>query len=244
MLQINDVSISVDDKTIIQNLNLSVSSGQIHAIMGPNGSGKSTLAYSLMGHPWYQFKSGTVLFDNEDLIDMTPDKRSRQGLFLAFQQPLSIPGVTVFQFLKEIYYAAGKSHLEVSDFKKMVEGFFKQVGLDDSFLYRGLHENFSGGEKKRLEVVQMLLLEPKLIMLDEIDSGLDVDALKLIGKAISDYLDSNKDASCIIITHYRPILDYVKPDFVHIMHKGNIVHSGDDQLSHEIEQKGYDAYCK
>ena len=174
---------------------------------------------------------------------MSMQDRSKLGIFLAFQQPLTIPGVTVFQFLREIYTASGQQ-LSPADFQELLQKLLQQVGLDISFLYRGFNEGFSGGEKKRLEIVQMLLLKPQLIILDEIDSGLDVDALRSIGNSVQNYLEEHKDASCIIITHYRRILDYLKPTAVHIMQDGTIIHSGDAQLSYDIEQKGYDSYGK
>ena len=244
MLLLQNITVCVDKKTILQNVSLHVQVGSLHVIMGQNGSGKSSLASVLMGHPLYEVTDGSVLYQGKDLVAISIQDRSKQGLFLAFQQPVSIPGVTVFQFLKEIYIAAGKPLLSALELQQLLESLLQQVALDISFLGRGLHENFSGGEKKRLEIVQMLLLQPKLIILDEIDSGLDVDALRIIGRAVQNYLQEHKDVSCIVITHYRRILDYLKPDRVHIMHQGTIVHSGDVQLSHEIEEKGYDVYFR
>jgi len=198
----------------------------------------------LMGHPAYEVTCGTISYQQQCLATISIQNRSKQGIFLAFQQPLTIPGVTVFQFLKEMYMTSGKPQLPALELQQYLESLLQQVALDISFLSRGLNENFSGGEKKRLEIVQMLLLQPKLIILDEIDSGLDVDALKIIGSAVQNYLQQHADASCIVITHYRRILDYLAPDRVHVMHKGTIVRSGDAQLSHEIEQKGYDVYSR
>jgi len=244
MLLLQNITVCVDQKVILQNLNLSVAQGSLHVIMGKNGSGKSSLAHMLIGHPLYNITQGAILYKEQDLTAISIQDRSKQGIFLAFQQPISIPGVTVFQFLKEIYAVSSQPDLTATDFQQLVESLLQQVSLDIAFLYRGLHENFSGGEKKRLEIVQMLLLQPKLIILDEIDSGLDVDALRIIGTTVHAYLQEHSDASCIVITHYRRILDYFQPDFVHVMHDGNIVHSGDAQLSHEIEQKGYDVYSR
>ncbi|MBP6869671.1 Fe-S cluster assembly ATPase SufC [Candidatus Babeliales bacterium] len=241
MLSLKNMTVSVDKKKVVQNLSLDIASGSIHAIMGQNGSGKSSLAHSLMGLPAYELTSGSVIFKGQDLVDISIQDRSKLGIFLAFQQPISIPGVTVFQFLKEIYSASGQQ-LSAQEFQDYVQQVCTQVGLDQSFLYRGLHDNFSGGEKKRLEIVQMLLLKPDLIILDEIDSGLDVDALRSIGTCITQYLQAHKNASCIVITHYRRILDYIEPTFVHIMYDGTIVHSGDVQLAEQVEQKGYDSY--
>lgn len=241
MLVLKNVTVCVEQKNVVQNLSLQIASGSLHVVMGQNGSGKSSFAHSLMGLPAYEIVSGSIDFNGQDLVAMSMQDRSKQGIFLAFQQPLTIPGVTVFQFLKEIYTISGQQ-LSPADFQQLLQNLLQQVGLDFSFLYRGFNENFSGGEKKRLEIVQMLLLQPKLIILDEIDSGLDVDALRSIGMSVQSYLHEHKDASCIVITHYRRILDYLKPDFVHIMHEGTIVHSGDAQLSYEIEEKGYDSY--
>jgi len=243
MLFIENVTIRVEQKDVVKNLSLQIESGSLHVIMGQNGSGKSSLAHSLMGLPAYEVTSGSINFKDQDLITVSMQDRSKLGLFLAFQQPLAIPGVTVFQFLREIYTVSGQQ-LSPADFQELLQKLLQQVGLDISFLYRGFNENFSGGEKKRLEIVQMLLLKPKLIILDEIDSGLDVDALRSIGNCVQEYLQANKDASCIVITHYRRILDYLKPTAVHVMQDGTIVHSGDAQLSYEIEEEGYDSYGK
>ena len=241
MLFLKNITVSVAAKNVVQNLSLHVASGSLHVIMGQNGSGKSSLAHSLMGLPAYEITAGSMQFKEEDLILISMQDRSKLGIFLAFQQPLTIPGVTVFQFLKEIYVISGQQ-LPPAEMQELLQDLFDQVGLDISFLYRGFNDNFSGGEKKRLEIIQMLLLKPQLIILDEIDSGLDVDALRSIGNCVQRYLQENKEASCIIITHYRRILDYLQPDIVHVMHNGTIVHSGDAQLSYEIEQKGYDSY--
>ena len=241
MLYLSNMTVSVEQKNVIQNLSLSIAPGSLHVIMGQNGSGKSSLAHTLMGLPAYEIAHGSMQFNEQDLSIISMQDRSKLGIFLAFQQPLTIPGVTVFQFLKEIYIASGQQ-LSPAEFQQLLQDLFDQVGLDGSFLYRGLNENFSGGEKKRLEIVQMLLLKPQLIILDEIDSGLDVDALRAIGSCVQRYLQENTQASCIVITHYRRILDYLQPDFVHVMHNGTIVHCGDAQLSYEIEQKGYDSY--
>ncbi len=241
MVFLQSLTVCVDQKNVVQDLSLRVSAGTLHVIMGQNGSGKSSFAHSLMGLPAYQVTSGVMQFNGQDLTAVSMQDRSKQGIFLAFQQPLTIPGVTVFQFLKEIYGVSGQS-MAPAEFAQLVQKLLDQVGLDHAFLYRGFNENFSGGEKKRLEIVQMLLLKPQLIILDEIDSGLDVDALKAIGQCVQRYLQENTQASCIVITHYRRILDYLQPDFVHVMHAGKIVHSGNAQLSYEIEQHGYDSY--
>ncbi len=241
MLFLKNVTVCVEQKNVVQNLSLQIAPGSLHVVMGQNGSGKSSLAHSLMGLPAYAVTSGAIQFKEQDLITMSMQDRSKLGIFLAFQQPLTIPGVTVFQFLKEIYGLSGQQ-IAPAEFQQLLEKLLQQVGLDISFLYRGFNDNFSGGEKKRLEIVQMLLLQPKLIILDEIDSGLDVDALRSIGVSVQQYLQDHQDASCMVITHYRRILDYLEPDFIHVMHNGTIVHTGDAQLSYEIEEKGYDSY--
>lgn len=241
MLLIKNVTIRVAQKNVVQDLSLHIKPGTVHAIMGQNGSGKSSLAHCLMGLSAYQNLSGSAFFKKQNLQDLSMQQRSLLGIFLAFQQPISIPGVTVFQFLKEIYHASGQQ-LSSLEFQQYLQNLCGQVGLDQSFLYRGLHDNFSGGEKKRLEIVQILLLKPQMIILDEIDSGLDVDALRSIGNCIAQYLKEQPKASCLLITHYRRILDYIKPNFVHVMYAGTIVQSGDAQLAYEIEQKGYDIY--
>ncbi len=241
MLFLKNMTVFIEQKNVIQNLSLHVAPGTLHVIMGQNGSGKSSLAHSLMGLPAYTVTSDCMQFKDQALADVAMQDRSKLGIFLAFQQPLTIPGVTVFQFLKEIYSASGQQ-LSPVEFQQRLQNLLEQVGLDLSFLYRGFNDNFSGGEKKRLEIVQMLLLQPQLIILDEIDSGLDVDALRSIGNCVQRYLQEHTQASCIVITHYRRILDYLQPTAVHVMHGGTIVHSGDAQLSYEIEQKGYDSY--
>jgi len=241
MLFLKNMTVFVEQQNVVQNLSLHVAPGSLHVIMGQNGSGKSSLAHSLMGLPAYTVTADCMKFKEQDLTDVAMQDRSKLGIFLAFQQPLTIPGVTVFQFLKEIYHASGQQ-LPPAEFQQLLQNLLEQVGLDLLFLYRGFNDNFSGGEKKRLEIVQMLLLKPQLIILDEIDSGLDVDALRSIGNCVQRYLQEHTQASCIVITHYRRILDYLQPTAVHVIHGGTIVHSGDAQLSYEIEQKGYDSY--
>lgn len=242
MLFLDNLIVLVEQKNVVQNFSLQIQAGEIHAIMGQNGSGKSSLVHTIMGLSAYQIVDGSIIFQDQNITSLSMHDRAILGIFLAFQQPVSIPGVTVFQFLKEIYGVSGQQQLSMQYFQQLVQDLCVQVGLDQSFLYRGLHENFSGGEKKRLEIVQMLLLKPKFIMLDEIDSGLDVDALRSIGTCIAQYLQANPHASCLVITHYQRILDYLRPDFVHVMHEGKIVKSGNALLADEIEQKGYDLH--
>ena len=244
MISIQNLSVSMQDTMILHTISLQISLGKIHALMGQNGSGKSSLAYAIMGMPLYQIQQGQIFFAGQDITAMSITDRSKMGIFLAFQQPLAIPGVTVFQFLKEIYTASGQKQLNQKEFIQYVFTIFEQVGLDQSFLYRGLNDNFSGGEKKRFEVVQMLILKPKFIILDEIDAGLDVDALKAIGNAIAHYLQENSQVSCLVITHYSRILEYIRPEVIHIMHEGKIVHAGGFDLIETIEQNGYDIYGK
>jgi len=242
MLLLKKLTVVIAEKIVVQDCSLEITKGSVHAIMGQNGSGKSSLAHSLMGLSLYQIQEGQIEFEGQDLIQLSIHQRNKAGIFLAFQQPVTIPGVSVFQFLQEIYKASGQEQVASADFLELLQKLLFKVGLDQSFLYRSLHENFSGGEKKRLEILQMLLLKPKLIILDEIDSGLDVDALKSIAASVCDYLAENKDASCLVITHYCRILDYLEPDFVHVMHKGTIVESGSKDLAFIIEQQGYDRY--
>lgn len=240
MLHIKNVTVTVANKTIVDECSFDVLPSTLHVIMGPNGSGKSSLASTIMGHPAYQIQQGIMTFFDTNIIDLQPHQRSKLGIFLAFQQPLAIPGVTVFQLLKEIYYASGHEKISVHELHSLCMQHLTAVGLSEAFLDRGCNENFSGGEKKRFEIVQMLVVQPKLIVLDEIDSGLDVDALKAIAAAIAGYLKEHPEAACIVITHYRRILDYLTPDYVHILKGGNIVKTGNAALSYEIEEKGYD----
>lgn len=241
VLQIKNLSIAVEDKTIIKNLTLSVEPGTVHALMGPNGSGKSTLAYALMGHPRYEITSGTVLLNNHDLLSMPVDKRAQAGLFLVFQYPHALPGVTVFAFLKEAYDAI-HAPIDVAEFERMLNKVMDTLHIDFSFAYRYLNDGFSGGEKKRFEILQMLILKPTLVIIDEVDSGLDIDALKLVADGINMAKKSNPEMSIILITHYQRILEYLVPDFVHVLCDGELVQSGDASLVTVIEQKGYDGY--
>jgi Fe-S cluster assembly ATP-binding protein len=241
MLKINNLHASVEDKVILKGLNLEVKPGEVHAIMGPNGAGKSTLGYVLSGRDGYEVQEGDVSFKGEDLFEMEIEERASKGLFLAFQYPVEIPGVSNMEFMKESVNATreqrGEEPLSATEFLKKAKEACKQVQLPLDFLKRGVNEGFSGGEKKRNEIMQMILLQPSLCILDESDSGLDVDALQVVANGVNSQRDSAR--SFIIITHYQRLLDYIKPDFVHILADGKIVKTGDASLAHEIEKEGY-----
>lgn len=241
MLQITDLSVAIDNTPILKNFSLTCQPGSVHAIMGPNGSGKSTLAYTLMGHPSYQINHGSVQLQGAAITDLSPDKRAKAGIFLAFQQPLEIPGVTVATLLKEAHYAVTGMQMNVTDFNALLQQKLAMLKLDPAFAYRNVNEGFSGGEKKRLEMVQLLLLQPKLAILDEIDSGLDIDALKLVADALASAREQNPTMIIVLITHYQRMLNHVQPDYVHIMQQGTLVKSGDASLAHQLENRGYDA---
>lgn len=241
MLEISQLQASVEEKNILKGLNLTVKPGEVHAIMGPNGAGKSTLGYVLSGRDGYEVDSGSVTFNGKDLLDMEPEERAREGLFLAFQYPTEIPGVSNLEFMKAAVDAKrkanGEEELSSADFLKKAKAACAQVNLPLAFLKRGVNEGFSGGEKKRNEIMQMLLLEPKVCILDESDSGLDIDALKVVAEGVNSQRDDAR--SFIVVTHYQRLLDYIKPDFVHVLSDGKIVRSGDASLAHELEAAGY-----
>jgi Fe-S cluster assembly ATP-binding protein len=241
MLAIKNLSVSIEEKPIITNLCLQIKPGSTHAIMGPNGSGKSTLAYTLMGHPSYQITAGSITFNGVDLATLSPDKRANLGIFLAFQQPCQIPGVSIITFLKEIYQARHKIIISLKEFQALLNAYLEQLCLDSSFMYRALNEGFSGGEKKKFELLQCLLLKPSLAIFDEIDSGLDVDALNIVAQAINTLREQNPAMTVLIITHYPPILNEVIPDAIHIMKSGTLALSGSADLAHRIQAGGYDA---
>jgi Fe-S cluster assembly ATP-binding protein len=241
-LSINNISVAVLDKPVVYGIDLKISSGTIHAIMGPNGSGKSTLAYTLMGHPDYAITAGSIIFDNQDLVAMPIHERVRKGLFLSFQHPIEIPGVSVASFLKEAYIAVTGKHITVTDFQALLLDYCVHLGIDQSFITRAVNVGFSGGEKKRLELLQLLVLQPKIAILDEIDSGLDIDSLKIVAAGIELARKQNPVMSIILITHYQRILDYIVPDYVHVLHKGKIEFSGDATVAQLLEAKGYDDY--
>jgi Fe-S cluster assembly ATP-binding protein len=242
MLSIKNLSASIDEKAILKSLNLEIGPGEVHAIMGPNGSGKSTLASTLAGRDGYEVEGGSVDFLGQDLLDMDPDERAREGLFLAFQYPVEIPGVSVSNFLKAALNATRKHReqepLDAAAFLKLLKEKMALLEMDRQFIGRGLNEGFSGGEKKRNEILQMALLEPRMAILDETDSGLDIDALKVVAKGVNAL--RSPERSFLVITHYQRLLEYIVPDFVHVLWDGRIVKSGGKDLAHELEAKGYD----
>ena len=241
MLSIKNLHASVEEKNIIKGLNLEVKPGEVHAIMGPNGAGKSTLGYVLSGRDGYEVSEGEATLNGKDLLELDVEERAREGLFLAFQYPVEIPGVSNMEFMKESVNAMreerGEAPLTAAEFLKKAKDACKQVQLPLDFLKRGVNEGFSGGEKKRNEIMQMILLEPSLCILDESDSGLDVDALQVVADGVNSQRDGER--SFIVVTHYQRLLDYIKPDFVHILADGKIVKSGDASLALEVEKSGY-----
>ncbi|GAA0443572.1 ABC transporter ATP-binding protein [Acrocarpospora corrugata] len=242
-LEIHDLHVSVGDKEILKGVDLVVRSGETHAIMGPNGSGKSTLAYAIAGHPKYTITSGRVLLDGEDLLDMTVDERARAGLFLAMQYPVEVPGVSVSNFLRSAVTAVRGEAPKLREFAKDLKKGMDALAIDSSFATRNTNEGFSGGEKKRHEILQLELLKPKIAVLDETDSGLDVDALRVVSEGINRFRESG-DTGVLLITHYTRILRYVKPDFVHVFSAGRIVEEGGAELAEKLEDEGYEAYTK
>lgn len=246
-LEIKNLKVSVESKEILKGLNLTVKSGEIHVIMGPNGSGKSTLCYALMGHPKYEITGGEALFDGENILELSPDKRAQLGLFLGFQYPREVAGVTFGNFLRIAVNALDKVRNPEKkpyaplEFYKIMQQEAAIVKMDKSFIGRSLNDGFSGGEKKRAEIVQMSVLKPTIAMLDEIDSGLDIDALKLVAGGIQTTFEKQQ-MGVLLITHYQRILNYLTPHFVHVMADGRIVKSGGHELAHELEKEGYEKY--
>ncbi len=241
MLKIENLHVSVEDKPILKGINLEIKDGEVHAIMGPNGSGKSTLSHVLAGREGYEVTEGTVTYQGRNLLEMPPEERAREGVFLAFQYPVEIPGVSNVYLLKAAINAVrkhrGMNELDAFDFLQMIKQKTKLVEMDEQFLYRAVNEGFSGGEKKRNEILQMAVLEPSLCILDETDSGLDIDALKIVSDGVNSL--RSKDRSFILVTHYQRLLDYIKPDYVHVLAHGRIVKSGDASLALELEERGY-----
>jgi Fe-S cluster assembly ATP-binding protein len=241
MLSIENLHVSVGDKPILKGINLEIKAGEIHAIMGPNGSGKSTLSHVLSGKAGYTVTEGSVTYQGMDLIEMAPEIRAREGVFLAFQYPVEIPGVSNIYLLKAALNAIrkhhGQSEVDAMDFLTLVKNKVKLLEMDEKFLYRAVNEGFSGGEKKRNEILQMAILEPKLCILDETDSGLDIDALKIVADGVNSL--RSPERAFVMVTHYQRLLDYIKPDVVHVLAHGRIVKSGGPELALELEEKGY-----
>jgi Fe-S cluster assembly ATP-binding protein len=242
VLEIKNLRAKIEGREILKGIDLTVSAGEIHAIMGPNGSGKSTLAKVLAGHPDYEVTEGEVIYQGKNLLELEPDERAREGVFLAFQYPIEIPGVSNANFLRMAYNEkarhGGRDELDPLEFDDLLRERMKVVEMDASFINRAVNEGFSGGEKKRNEILQMAVLEPKLAVLDETDSGLDIDALRVVAGGVNKL--ANKDNAILLVTHYQRLLNYITPDFVHVLYQGRIVKSGGKELAVELENKGYD----
>ena len=235
---IDDLHINVGEKPIVRGLSLTVNAGEVHAIMGPNGAGKSTLANALMGHPRYTITGGSVRYKGEEIVHQTPDERARAGMFLAFQYPTDVPGVSMINFLRRAVSARQGAEIPVKEFRKQLGAVLERLQIDEQFVRRYVNDGFSGGEKKRAEILQLGLLEPELAIMDETDSGLDIDALRIVAEGIN---ATRSDANAILlITHYQRMLNYIAPDFVHVLADGRIVTSGDASLAHRLEAEGYD----
>ena len=246
MLKIRDLHAAIDGNEILRGINLTINKGEVHAIMGPNGSGKSTLAKVLAGHPDYEVTAGEVLYEGRNLLEMSPDERAREGVFMAFQYPIEVPGVSNAQFLRLAYNEKrkhlGEEELDPLEFKDLLKERAKVVEMDASFMTRSVNEGFSGGEKKRNEILQMAVLEPRLAVLDETDSGLDIDALRIVAEGVNKLHDPEK--AVILVTHYQRLLNYIVPDFVHVLANGRIAREGGKELALELEEKGYDWITK
>ena len=242
MLTIDNLHVSVEGKAILNGINLDVRAGEVHAIMGPNGSGKSTLAAAIAGNESYEIVKGDILFKGENIIELSPEERAHRGVFISFQYPVEIPGVTVTNFIKTSINsnlkARGENEMPANKMLKKIREKAALLAIDSKFLSRSLNEGFSGGEKKRNEIFQMAMLEPSISVLDETDSGLDIDALKIVAKGVNKL--KNKDNAVIIISHYQRLLDYIIPDYVHVLNEGKIAKSGNKELAHELEERGYD----
>ncbi len=237
-LTIKDLHVEVEGKEILKGASLTVRKGEVHALMGPNGSGKSTLAHSIMGHPRYQVTSGQVLFKGQDVLALTPDARARLGIFLAFQHPVAIPGVALGNFLRASIKAVRGNGMTAAEFRKLLKNRMDLLKMDMSFASRYVNEGFSGGEKKRAEILQMAMLNPEMAILDETDSGLDIDALRTVAEGVNSLLGQNMGV--LIITHFPRILSYIRPDVVHVLYQGRVIRSGGLELAHQLEAEGYD----
>ena len=242
MLKIKNIHAKIEDKVILNGIDLEIKAGEIHAIMGPNGSGKSTLASVITGKEEYEVTDGQILFENEDLEEVSPEERAHKGIFMSFQYPIEIPGITTTNFIKtainETRKARGENDMPAKDMLKMLREKCDLLDIDQKFLSRSINDGFSGGEKKRNDIFQMAMLEPKLAILDETDSGLDIDALKIVANGVNKL--KSQDNAVVVITHYQRLLDYIVPDYVHVLFDGKIVKSGTKDLAHELEEKGYD----
>ncbi len=239
MLDIQDLYVSIDGKEILKGFSLKVDPGEVHALMGPNGAGKSTLAKVLAGHPAYEINSGAIFFEGQNINELAPEERAKLGLFMSFQYPLEIPGVTNFQFL-HASYSACKGTITEAEFAKILQQKMTMMNMKEEFKDRSLNEGFSGGEKKRNEILQMAVLEPKMAILDETDSGLDIDAMKIVADGVKQL--QNSERGLLLITHYQRLLDYIKPDFVHVVIDGKIVETGTSELALKLEKQGYNVY--
>ena len=238
LFEFKDIHVEVEDKEIVKGVSLTIRPGEVHAIMGKNGSGKSSLSNALAGHPTYKISSGQVTLDGRSLLEMSADERSRAGLFLAFQYPVANPGVTVANFMRTALKAHRGKEADMSDFRKLFKSEMKDLGVDPSFATRYLNDGFSGGEKKRIEILQMAILNPRMAILDETDSGLDIDALKTVSEGINRF--HNDQNGILLVTHYQRLLNYIKPDYVHVMMDGRLVKSGGPELALKLEERGYE----
>jgi Fe-S cluster assembly ATP-binding protein len=238
LFEIQDLHVAVEGKKVLNGVNLKVNRGEVHAIMGRNGTGKTTLAYTLMGHPKYEVLSGKILLDGEELTTLKPEERAKKRLFLAFQYPVAIPGVSVASFLRASLKSVRGGEVQPAQFRSLIREELKVLGIPESFMTRSLNEGFSGGEKKRLETLQLRLLKPKMAVLDETDSGLDIDALRIVSENLQEY--RNQERGMLVITHYQRMLNYIKPDVVHVFGSGKILESGGPELALKLEEQGYE----
>lgn len=240
LLKIEDLWVAVEGKEILKGVNLEIHKGEIHALMGPNGSGKSTLSNALMGHPKYEVVRGLVKLQGEDILELKPDERAKKGMFLAFQYPIAVPGVTVVNFLRAALKAVKENEITPREFRKLIKEKMGFLEMDDSFATRYVNDGFSGGEKKKLETLQMAVLQPQMAILDETDTGLDIDALKTVSEGVNRLTEENPELGILLITHYQRILNYIEPDQVHVLIEGQIVKSGGKELALDLEAKGYE----